>query len=747
MRRVSTSSIHSLELTRGKPGSSSFDSVSSSAPKDLTMDEGFAEISLNSPNNFQKSNQDIFNNRSDGEVQKDRENTPIPPERSRTSNELLPTNPSSPRPCSPLSPMPQRGYQFERILTRSPKSFRAFDLEGQQQRDGQRDLESSPSKIPLPTSSAGSSSKSNLLVPRSAPPHTSSFHNSNQGPGEGSHAPYPHHMRPHSDQLEDDSGNSVEAPFESISLSSTPPAIPVPSIPLPSSPKTFTRSSERRSWGGFGILKNGVRVTEGELPEHVSSPLQESGSQPVQELQIGYTENEERNRTSASTPTSRRTAPTPHPFPWPIPKSPSEIADKRLSTMSTSSNVTHTSQASVSASQTHTHAPALGVKGASAFEKVLSQTRPSWLPPKDRQEDVTHLHQWEELMRQSREHERQLAKLAETRRIEKEKRLITELPMWNKLLSEGFSVQKVQQDAGLRKMWFEGVPSHLRGKAWALAVGNPLALSKDVYRIYLARARKGLENERFPPDLLQTIEHDLDDTLVTLKLFQRDSPLRDDLKELICAWLVYRSDEGLGYAPYINLLCAMLLLVSPPAQAFHTLINLLSRPLMSAFFTPSQPEIDAYYRVLENLQADRYPKIYANCKSLGVGVPESWFRSLLVEQVGWEGGVRLWDQIVLDGDGFVFRAALAVLGFLEPRLYFPDREECISVLEGHNPASMAILKRERERARLRGEIFIESVDGTLGLFGVNEGVLFGRLENDEWRESAFERLVLREMPD
>lgn len=52
-------------------------------------------------------------------------------------------------------------------------------------------------------------------------------------------------------------------------------------------------------------------------------------------------------------------------------------------------------------------------------------------------------------------------------------------------------------------------------------------------------------------DLLKTIEGDMDNTLVTLKVFTRDSPLRDDLRELICAWLVFRSDEGLGYVSFL----------------------------------------------------------------------------------------------------------------------------------------------------------------------------------------------------
>jgi hypothetical protein len=80
-------------------------------------------------------------------------------------------------------------------------------------------------------------------------------------------------------------------------------------------------------------------------------------------------------------------------------------------------------------------------------------------------------------------------------------------------------------------------------------------------------------------------------------------------------------------------------------------------------------------------------------------------------------------------------------------MHFPDRDEIESVLEGRNRATLAITERERERARLRGEAFDDGVDGKLSVFGLNEEALFDWLEKDGWKESRFERLVMREMPD
>ncbi|OCF34333.1 hypothetical protein I317_05510 [Kwoniella heveanensis CBS 569] len=669
-----------------------------------------------------------------------------------------PTRASSPAPPSlerrpSLSPR-RSSHQIQRVFTRSPSpSPRQRSLT-----PVNGHLQISPTKSPLP-------SPTSLSPPASAPPSRRSF--SFRSSRSSSPPPQPNFLNikpplPNvtSVILADEGENRTDpeadsAPFESIPLHSSTPPPEIPSVPLPSSPRFASpdKNGKRQSWGGFGMTKDGQPVVHGETPDHTRS--QTEGSRRTSSV-VSLSVHQENGVEEGATPqsdidpsaTPRLHAPPAHPFPFPIPSSstptsPPPLAHKRLSTASSTGATPQPAPPQIP-NQAH----GIGAKGVSTFEKMRSHTRPSWLPPKDRHEDEVHLHQWEEMMAQSREHEKQMRKAAEARRKEKEKHMSLQMPLWESLLADKeFSVNKVQNDQKLRRLWFEGIPSHLRGKAWSLAIGNPLAVSKDAYKAYNARARKAIDSGRFPQAILDQMENDLDDTLPTLKMFHRGSPLRDDLRELVGAWVVYRSDEGLGYAPYINLLCAMFILVSPPSEAFIALINLLSRPCLRAFFTQTEDEIDAYYRVLENLQADSYPKIYANCKNLGLRVPESWFRGMLVEQVPFECSCRLWDQIMLDGDGFIFRAALAIFGFLEPRLYYPDHDEILSVLEGHNPATLAIQARERERAKLRGEAFDDSVDGKLSVFGLNETVLFDLIAEDGWKERAFERLVLREMPD
>jgi hypothetical protein len=80
-------------------------------------------------------------------------------------------------------------------------------------------------------------------------------------------------------------------------------------------------------------------------------------------------------------------------------------------------------------------------------------------------------------------------------------------------------------------------------------------------------------------------------------------------------------------------------------------------------------------------------------------------------------------------------------------LHYPDKNEILSVLEGRNKATLAITEREKQRARQKGEAFDDELDGKLSVFGLNEDALFDWLACDGWRESRYERLVVREMPD
>ncbi|KAF9486446.1 RabGAP/TBC [Pholiota conissans] len=381
--------------------------------------------------------------------------------------------------------------------------------------------------------------------------------------------------------------------------------------------------------------------------------------------------------------------------------------------------------------------------GPSAFEKVMSKTRPTFLPPKPKEEDDKHMADWQHIMHQSRVMAEKRRKALQERRLAREKEIEDSVHIWEKEILPDWRV--VKRNARLRKLWWHGIPTNLRASLWEKAVGNELALSKDHYRTCLSRARRALSSGVFPQTTLDLMEQDMLTTLPSIHLFLKETgPMYGDLKDMLCAWVVSRSDEGLGYTAGAAKIAAMLLINMPNQQAFIVMRNLLERHCMRSFFggERAKDDVEAYYRIFDTMLADGMPKIYFNFKqhqiSPGAYFPD-WVVPLFLDHLPFEACARIWDVLLLEGDSFIYRAALGILAVLEPRLFFPDRKELMELLRGENKAAIDVAKREGRPMN----------GGKYEIYGVDEESLWGRIEsmNDWWKDSTWTRLIQRELPD
>ncbi|KAJ2988604.1 hypothetical protein NUW54_g9067 [Trametes sanguinea] len=415
------------------------------------------------------------------------------------------------------------------------------------------------------------------------------------------------------------------------------------------------------------------------------------------------------------------------------------------------------------------------------LDKVISKTRPPHLPPKPRTEDRKHLHDWEEMMKKSRAagdfrhgvilpcfafvtshlgSEEKRRKALQDRRLARERRIEDSLPIWEREIVPDWTV--VHRNPNLRRLWWQGIPTKLRAPMWQAAVGNSLVLSKgqyardkalivvlmtasDSYKTCLSRARRALASGSFPTTVLSLLEDDIRTTLPSIHLFMPEKgPMYQDLRDMLCAWVVSRSDEGLGYVVGIAKIAAMILLNMSADQGFIVLRNLLERHCLRSFYggMATKDDVEAYYRIFDTLLADGMPKIYFNFKQHQVSpaayLPD-WIVPLFLDHLPFEACARVWDVIMLEGDAFLYRAALAILGVLEPRLFFPDKKELLELLRGENKAALEVAKRD---GRLLN-------NGKYEIYGVDEESLWERISSmDEWwRESTWKRLIERELPD
>ncbi|KAJ3892867.1 rab-GTPase-TBC domain-containing protein [Lentinula edodes] len=531
--------------------------------------------------------------------------------------------------------------------------------------------------------------------------------------------------------------NASSSRFVSIPLSNPHDGFPVNSEPHEEHPPEATETGTHYSSVFIDLSSHKVTVSVDNT--QTSAPLP-SASIQSHSRSTSTAESDHSGHSTKSLPTPELSSVTP---------THSNFAASTSTSVLPASSIPAMTTASVSDTPTSTLKPSPPTHrltrsvGPSALEKFVSKTRPSFLPPKTRQEDDKHMADWEAMMKQSRAAAEKRRKALQERRLAREKKIDESLHLWEKEIVPDWRV--VHKNTKLRKLWWKGIPTKLRASMWERAVGNPLALSKDNFRSCSSRAKRALNSGAFSTATLSKIEADIASTLPSLHIFHRETgPLYPDLKDMLCAWVVARADEGLGYTFGAAKIAAMFLINMPIQQAFIVMRNLLERHCLRSFFGGSgaKEDVEAYYRIFETLLADGMPKIYFNFKQHQVS-PASylldWIVPLFLDHLPFEACARIWDVLILEGDSFLYRAALGILGVLEPRLFFPDRQELLQLLKGENKAAIDVATREGRP--LDG--------GKYEIYGLDEETLWERIDSmDEWwKESTWNRLTRRELPD
>ncbi|KAL8740596.1 MAG: hypothetical protein Q9190_006726, partial [Brigantiaea leucoxantha] len=182
-------------------------------------------------------------------------------------------------------------------------------------------------------------------------------------------------------------------------------------------------------------------------------------------------------------------------------------------------------------------------------ERVLSRTRPSWLPPKDQKEEKRHLKEYEQRKKAA---EAAVAKCAEDDTKNTLLRIWEEhvLPNWDQVVREPRT----------RELWWRGVAPRSRAKVWQRAIGNDLALTETTYVKALQRAKdaesriaRSRGNDEPPREKawFDAIRRDVKATFPELRVFEPDGgPLHGDLVDVLMAYSMYRADVGYSHGTH-----------------------------------------------------------------------------------------------------------------------------------------------------------------------------------------------------
>ncbi|GES57852.1 TBC domain protein [Aspergillus terreus] len=344
-------------------------------------------------------------------------------------------------------------------------------------------------------------------------------------------------------------------------------------------------------------------------------------------------------------------------------------------------------------------------------EKVLTRTRPSWLPPKDQKEEKKHLKEYKKMMEQSREADKRRAAKAASAKCEKDNTREALQRMWDEYVYPHWN--RAIAETRTRELWWRGIPARSRGSTWQRAIGNELSLSEETYKKALQRAKgvrsksddSGESNKRMR-EWFETIAADASKAFPDLNLFQEGGPLRDTLIDVLEAYSMYRSD--VGYISGLHTIAALLVLQFPsPASAFLAMANALNRPLPVAFLTLDRGAISRTYSLASATLRYKFPRLATHLQeTLHLTEEEIWepmFRSLLTNGLDLERISRVWDCWVFEGDRIMIRAAVAILGCLQPQLFgfsTPDDQSRAAVRDilGWGPRHVGTMPKGRHSA-------------------------------------------------
>ncbi|KAF1824380.1 RabGAP/TBC [Dissoconium aciculare CBS 342.82] len=354
-------------------------------------------------------------------------------------------------------------------------------------------------------------------------------------------------------------------------------------------------------------------------------------------------------------------------------------------------------------------------------EAVLTRTRPSWLPPKSKKEEKRHLKEFQQMMARAAEAEKKRAAKDQEAQETREEMQDSIARIWEQHVLPNWDA--VVREPRTRELWWRGVTPHNRGQVWSRAIGNELELTAASYSAALSRAHTlessistlPVEDRAHHKEAawFDAITRDVPNVLPEERVFQMGGRLHAQLRDVLKAYAMYRSDVGYVYGTHLIAGLLVLYLPNDPAAAFVVLANMLNRPLPLAFLVHDPVAMARTHELVLSTLRYKFPSLHDHLTSSALGLqPDEYldplFRCLFAYNLPSSHVARIWDLYAFEGDRALIRAAVAVLGCLESKLY-GSKEEVLNVISWRCEAAWDLgdeevfVKAVREAGKVDGK--------------------------------------------
>jgi len=137
---------------------------------------------------------------------------------------------------------------------------------------------------------------------------------------------------------------------------------------------------------------------------------------------------------------------------------------------------------------------------------------------------------------------------------------------------------------------------------------------------------------------------------------------------LILAFLVYRPD--VDYVKYLSFLAGTLLVYCDEASAFICFANLVHESIFIKLFRGYIQDIKLRIDIFDSYFQEKLPELQKHFEALEIDTAFfliDWFVTVFAKNMDFKIACRIWDNMLLDGDIFVFKTALAILTYFQSK--------------------------------------------------------------------------------
>ncbi|XP_057340163.1 TBC1 domain family member 12-like [Microplitis mediator] len=289
---------------------------------------------------------------------------------------------------------------------------------------------------------------------------------------------------------------------------------------------------------------------------------------------------------------------------------------------------------------------------------LIPQSRPPNLPAKNSREESLHRKQHDAILdgikkRELREQEDNNKKRAQ--QLKDENKLSSNLQYWYQKVIPNFN--QLKSTTEVHDLWWQGIPSAVRGRIWCLAIANNLNLTAEIFVGCVKQFNTTNHIES------ASIKLDITRTFPSLQIFQKDGPLFESLYNLLAAYCIFKPE--IGYVQGMSFIGAMLILNMDATDAFICLANLFNNNLYhNTAFTLNEIKINNYWSIYNELLFRNLPCLHKHFFDINL-TPDfyllDWLFTIYAKAMPLDVTSRIWDIFVRDGDEFLFKTAIGIL--------------------------------------------------------------------------------------